>query len=432
MKKWIPIIICLLLLLLPACNDQKAEWTIGKKSSLAMDDTIEISVVEAEKTAVQFQMKNPTNQTYCYGKAYRLEVRKSGEWYEMVLSPNAAYTLEEILLRPGEVKIDTHAWPGELPPGQYRLIKEIYPEKAREDVLNIGAEFSVGGGEKETLTATMDYPYYSGVEELAQNADYIIHGKVISKTCEWRVISMPAAELYLNPEDVPPAEEELVTVYQVQVLDSYLPTAKAGDTLEVMMMGGETETVIHIYEGIPELSVDDSYVFFLSKSSLFENAGWPLNPSQAIKKVNGSQPEGVSFETLENLQTLLEKPATDAVSFSDYVNEELQVYYCDLLKAEDTRIRLSEDQTKELMELLEPYGDALTTDVLKADFMKYYRIKFGFSMTVTIDAEQGKYGDQGASYLFAMDETPGAYIKGTYVNADLLSFLEEQLAEEGT
>ena len=286
--------------------------------------------------------------------------------------------------------------------------------------------------EKETLTATMDYPYYSGVEELAQNADYIIHGKVMSKTCEWRVISMPAAELYLNPEDVPPAEEELVTVYQVQVLDSYLPTAKADDTLEVMMMGGETETVIHIYEGIPELSADDSYVFFLSKSSLFENAGWPLNPSQAIKKVKGSQPEGISFEMLENLQSALETPATDAVSFSDYVNEELQVYYCDLLKAEDTRIRLSEDQAKELMELLEPYGDALTTDVLKADFMKYYRIKFGFSMTVTIDAERGKYGNQGESYLFAMDETPGAYIKGTYVNADLLSFLEEQLAEEGT
>ena len=37
-----------------------------------------------------------------------------------------------------------------------------------------------------------------------------------------------------------------------------------------------------------------------------------------------------------------------------------------------------------------------------------------------------------STFLFAMDETPGAYIKGTYVNADLLSFLEEQLAEEGT
>jgi hypothetical protein len=51
-------------------------------------------------------------------------------------------------------------------------------------------------------------------------------------------------------------------------------------------------------------------------------------------------------------------------------------------------------------------------------------------LTVTIDAERGKYADQGDSYLFAMEETPGAYIKGAYVNADILEFLEEQLAEE--
>ncbi len=438
MKKWIPFMILVLLLTLPACNSQKAEWTIGKKSSLVMDDTIEISIVEKEKTTVQFQLENPTQVTYCYGRAYRLEVRQDGEWYQMVLSPSAAYTLEEICLRPGEVRTDSHAWPCELPPGQYRLIKEVYPEDAQEKVLNIAAEFTIedekasASGEKEVLVAQIDYPYYDGVEDLARDADYIVHGKVIDKTCQWRVISMPAAELYLNPEDVPPAEEDLVTVYQVQVLDSYLPTAEAGDILEVMMMGGETETAIHTYEGIPELSVDDSYVFFLSKSSLFENAGWPLNPSQAIKKVNGSQPEGVSFETLENLQTLLEKPATDAVSFSDYAKEELQVYYCDLIQAEDTRIRLSEEQEEELLRLLEPYGSTLTTDVLKTDFTKYYRIRFGFSMTATIDAERGKYGDQGDSYLFAMEETPGAYIKGTYVDADILDFLSEQLAEEGT
>ena len=219
-------------------------------------------------------------------------------------------------------------------------------------------------GEKEMMTVAADYPYYNGVEDLARNADYIIHGKVISKTCEWRVISMPAAELYLNPEDVPPVEEDLVTVYQVQVLDSYLPTAEAGATLEVMMMGGETETAIHIYEGIPQLAVDDSYIFFLSKSSFFEDAGWPLNPSQAIMKVNGSQPEGVSFETLESLRELPETPVTEGIRFSDYADEELQVYYFDLLKAEETRIRLSEEQAGKLLELLDSYGSGLTTDVL--------------------------------------------------------------------
>ena len=280
------------------------------------------------------------------------------------------------------------------------------------------------GTEKEVLAGNIDYPYYHGVEELAGAADYIIHGKVIGKACEWRVISQPATELYLNPEDVPPEEPDLVTVYTVQVLDSFLPTAEAGTTMEVMLMGGETDTVIHRFEGIPELLVDEEYVFFLSKSSLFENTGWPLNPTQGICTADA--------EILESMQTILASPAGDGVSFSDYANEELQVHYCDWSKEEDTRIRLSETQAEELLKLLEPYGSTLKSDVLKSDFSRFYRIQLGVSMSLTIDAERGKYGDQGVSYLFAMEKTPGAFLKGTYVDADLLDFLDGQLAEEGT
>jgi len=280
------------------------------------------------------------------------------------------------------------------------------------------------GSEKEVQVTSIDYPYYHGLEDLAENADYIIHGKVTDKSYEWRVISTPATELYLNPEDVPPVEEELVTVYSVQVLDSFLPTAEAGMTMEVMLRGGETETTIHRVEGNPELSVDESYLFFLSNSSLFENAGWPLNPTQGICTAEA--------ETLENLQTILASPAGDGVSFSDYANEELQVYYCDWTEETDTRIRLSEAQAQTLLNLLEPYGDTLTSDVLKSEFSRFYRIQFGVSMTLTVDAERGKYGDKGASYMFMMEKTPGAFMKGTYVDADLLDFLDDQLAEEGT
>ena len=279
------------------------------------------------------------------------------------------------------------------------------------------------GSEKEVQVTSIDYPYYHGLEDLAGNADYIIHGKVVDKAYEWRVISTPATELYLNPEDVPPVEEELVTVYSVQVLDSFLPTAEAGMIMEVMLRGGETETTIHRVEGNPKLSVDESYLFFLSNSGLFENAGWPLNPTQGICTADA--------ETLENLQTILASPAETGVSFSDYANEELQVYYCDWSKETDTRIRLSEAQSEELLKLLEPYGSTLTSDVLKSDFSKFYRIQFGVSMTLTVDAEGGKYGDQGASYLFVMEKTPGAFMEGTYVDEDLLDFLDDQLAEEG-
>lgn len=157
-------------------------------------------------------------------------------------------------------------------------------------------------GEKEVQVTCIDYPYYNGLEDLAKNADYIIHGKVIDKTYEWRVVSTPAAELYLNPEDVPPVEEDLVTVCRVQVLDSFLPTADAGMMLEVLLYGGETETTIYRVEGNPQLSVDEEYVFFLSKSSLFENAGWPLNPAQGICTAD--------TETIEALRVIAEHPIT--------------------------------------------------------------------------------------------------------------------------
>ena len=172
--------------------------------------------------------------------------------------------------------------------------------------------------EKEVLVMNVDYLYYDSANELAEKADYIVRGKVTDKTYEWRIVSVPAAELYLNPEDVPPAEEDLVTVYTVQVQDSYLSTAEAGDTIEVLMMGGETDTAIHTFEGQPELYVDSEYVFFLSKSNLFENAGWPLNPAQSIYLAEGTSLSPVkggfplSFDWLEGLGDEVTAGETDA------------------------------------------------------------------------------------------------------------------------
>ena len=143
------------------------------------------------------------------------------------------------------------------------------------------------GTAKEVIVINAEYILYDSANELAADAEYIIRGKVTNKAYEWRIISTPAADIYPNPEDVPPAEEELVTVFTVQVQDSYLPTAQAGDTIEVLLMGGETDAVIHTFEGQPELYVDSEYVLFLSKSSMFENTGWLLSPAQSVYLVEG-------------------------------------------------------------------------------------------------------------------------------------------------
>ena len=63
--------------------------------------------------------------------------------------------------------------------------------------------------------------------------------------------------------------------------------------------------------------------------------------------------------------------------------------------------------------------------------LKYYSIEIDDRMTLTIDPELGNYGENGDSYMFMMEHYPGAYIKGTYIDAELVEFLRDRLAEEG-
>ena len=102
----------------------------------------------------------------------------------------------------------------------------------------------------------------------------------------------------------------------------------------------------------------------------------------------------------------------------------------DLLTAK-TPIAMTEEETQILLDLLEPYADTLDGDVLKSDFLRYYSIEIDDRMTLTIDPELGNYGENGDSYMLVMEHRPGAYIKGTYIDAELVEFLRDRLAEEG-
>ena len=96
-----------------------------------------------------------------------------------------------------------------------------------------------------------------------------------------------------------------------------------------------------------------------------------------------------------------------------------------------TEISLTEEETQILLDLLKPYGDTISGDVLKCDYFRYYSIEIDDRMTLTIDQELGNYGENGDSYMLVMEHCPGAYVKGTYIDAELVNFLEVQLAEEG-
>lgn len=102
----------------------------------------------------------------------------------------------------------------------------------------------------------------------------------------------------------------------------------------------------------------------------------------------------------------------------------------DLLTAK-TPIAMTEEEKQILLDLLKPYADTISGDVLKCDYFCYYSIEIDDRMTLTIDPELGNYGENGDSYMFMMEHYPGAYIKGTYIDAELVEFLRDRLTEEG-
>jgi len=102
----------------------------------------------------------------------------------------------------------------------------------------------------------------------------------------------------------------------------------------------------------------------------------------------------------------------------------------DLLTAK-TPIAMTEEEKQILLDLLKPYADTISGDVLKSDYLRYYSIEIDDRMTLTIDPELGNYGENGESYMLVMEHYPGAYIKGTYIDAELVEFLRDRLAEEG-
>jgi len=164
--------------------------------------------------------------------------------------------------------------------------------------------------EKTIVVGIGDSPYYSSLGELSEKADYIVYGKVLSKRYEWRSLRIKSNDT--NPYTNPGGEEEddltLVTIYELHVMKHYDGEECESDRLEVLVIGGETNTMIYRVEGTPEITVDEPYVFFLRKSAIWENGTWLLNDSQSLYSTDGTnlfcvddRGFDLSFEQLEKL-----------------------------------------------------------------------------------------------------------------------------------
>lgn len=167
--------------------------------------------------------------------------------------------------------------------------------------------------ENDINIGKIDYAWYDSIDALYEKADFVIKGKVLDSRVEWmsHVIEPTAEEKsdpILNPDGEIDDDKVITTIYTVEINVVY--KGSVGKTIEVLQLGGETDTAKYSYEGASEITINKEYILFLSESTLYENAAWLLNNAQALYKVEGNDliklPQNTLELTYEDL-TRLEK-----------------------------------------------------------------------------------------------------------------------------
>ncbi|MCL5289601.1 MAG: hypothetical protein M1489_00965 [Firmicutes bacterium] len=142
----------------------------------------------------------------------------------------------------------------------------------------------VNAGQKEKLTTYIfaDYPHYSSIDSLAEKADIIIEGKIVSSRVEEINIldKTNMEDKKLHPSSEIQTSKMVYTVYTVKVSDSYKGTVKPGEIVEVKQLGGEDETTVYISEDSVKFPKNKKYLMFLST---YENV-----PASLLNPIQGS------------------------------------------------------------------------------------------------------------------------------------------------
>lgn len=153
--------------------------------------------------------------------------------------------------------------------------------------------------EKKVITVHADWPYYETLDEMADEADYIVYGKVKSKRYVMRCITN-LGEVCLCEDPAHVCDSVATTIYEIEVLDSY-GKKTPGDKVEFICLGGEIGGVIYqVIPQMPVLEIGGHYALFMNQYGM-------LSPIQGIFRLsdNGEFSGGgfyLNFNILDNLK----------------------------------------------------------------------------------------------------------------------------------
>ncbi len=162
---------------------------------------------------------------------------------------------------------------------------------------------------KQNVSVFVSWVHHQTLDELKEDADYIVYGRVVKQWTEWRVFKDGEdPENTKNPgvETTERSWRELVTISQVEILDSF-GKMNPGKTIDVQLLGGETDDTIFEVSPTAKIVVGASYVFFLKHCREYENTARLMTPYQALylaaneTVINGYFP--LTFEMLHQWKT---------------------------------------------------------------------------------------------------------------------------------
>ena len=120
-----------------------------------------------------------------------------------------------------------------------------------------------------TAEAMVDYPYYETYAELAEQADLVVTGEVISQEQVELDYSVGAS-----------ADPEPYRVLEVKLTGVVAGDAQPGDTIQVAQYGGIVDGVLHTEAGAYPLEVGQTYGLILK--SVADKPALTFSPYQSI------------------------------------------------------------------------------------------------------------------------------------------------------
>ena len=147
-KTIITILLCGVLMLgLTGCGKTKGEFEIGNKSDITIsknDITMSIKDGTLTNEGTTLVLKNDSDKLLRYGEEYRIEVKQDENWYNINTELEFNVPLWELETNSEkEIELNWKHSYGNLPSGEYRIIKQVYFENEEDQKFYISAEFNI-------------------------------------------------------------------------------------------------------------------------------------------------------------------------------------------------------------------------------------------------------------------------------------------------